>query len=166
MISKILITHKGIAGASKGLKSGLKLIPSGLSQQVLTVLLNRFFSPELQAGDLDFIASKPVRIEVTDLGLEFVVKLNRTRLQVVSAKSEHQVALRGDSQQLFLLSAGRVDPDTLFFRRQLSIQGDTEAALELKNLLDTIELAERIPPLLNRATQSLATELENLHQAS
>ena len=32
------------------------------------------------------------------------------------------------------------DPDTLFFHRRLSIEGDTELGLLVKNLLDRIEL--------------------------
>jgi hypothetical protein len=40
----------------------------------------------------------------------------------------------------FLQTAGRQeDPDTLFFKRELSIVGDTELGLRVKNMLDAIE---------------------------
>ena len=38
------------------------------------------------------------------------------------------------------MATRRVDPDTLFFERRLSIDGDTETGLRLKNLLDAVEL--------------------------
>lgn len=39
------------------------------------------------------------------------------------------------------------DPDTLFFNRQLSIEGDTELGLVVKNMLDAIEWPPRLPGL-------------------
>lgn len=38
------------------------------------------------------------------------------------------------------LLARQEDPDTLFFNRELSIEGDTELGLIVKNMLDAIEL--------------------------
>lgn len=38
------------------------------------------------------------------------------------------------------LLARQEDPDTLFFNRELSIEGDTELGLVVKNMLDAIEL--------------------------
>ena len=38
-----------------------------------------------------------------------------------------------------MLATRAEDPDTLFFNRRLSIEGDTETALTIKNLLDALE---------------------------
>ena len=43
-----------------------------------------------------------------------------------------------------LLARRLEDPDTLFFSRRLSMEGDTELGLLVKNTLDAIEL-----PILN-----------------
>ena len=44
------------------------------------------------------------------------------------------------------------DPDTLFFNRQLLIEGDTELGLTVKNMLDAIEWSRLpLPPFLRRA---------------
>jgi predicted lipid carrier protein YhbT len=37
------------------------------------------------------------------------------------------------------LLARQEDPDTLFFNRELSIEGDTELGLVVKNMLDAVE---------------------------
>lgn len=49
--------------------------------------------------------------------------------------------------------ARQEDPDTLFFNRELSIEGDTELGLIVKNMLDAIELPELpqiFPPAFRR----------------
>jgi predicted lipid carrier protein YhbT len=40
------------------------------------------------------------------------------------------------------LLARQEDPDTLFFNRELSIVGDTELGLVIKNMLDAVELPQ------------------------
>ncbi|MCV5960072.1 SCP2 sterol-binding domain-containing protein, partial [Escherichia coli] len=52
--------------------------------------------------------------------------------------------------------AGRKeDPDTLFFQRRLSIEGDTELGLEVKNLMDSVDL-EQLPKAMQVALNQLA----------
>lgn len=167
MISKNWVISKLVTEFPKGVKFGVNYLPKGVYLTPIEQILNRFFRAELQRCDLDFIEAKPVRVEVSDLGLEFTVMLQQQRLRVCPGTEGHAVSLRGTSQHLFLLSTQRVDPDTLFFRRLLSIQGNTEAALELKNLLDTIELENRLPKFLHGMTETIADTLEqNLHQVS
>ena len=57
---------------------------------------------------------------------------------------------------LILIAGRKEDPDSLFFQRRLRIEGDTELGLELKNLLDSIDL-DLLPGLLKRALCDLAT---------
>lgn len=42
--------------------------------------------------------------------------------------------------RLFVLAQRQEDPDTLFFNRRLSMEGDTELGLVVKNTLDGLEL--------------------------
>jgi len=58
------------------------------------------------------------------------------------------VCIRGDLKSFVLLAAQKEDPDTLFFQRDLVIEGDTDLGLEVKNLLDSLELDELPPELL------------------
>lgn len=55
------------------------------------------------------------------------------------------VLFRANSTELLLLLTQQADPDTLFFQRRLSISGDTELALQLKNYLDTLEPDNLLP---------------------
>ena len=44
------------------------------------------------------------------------------------------------------------DPDTLFFQRRLMLTGDTELGLEIRNVLDAIDIDE-LPGKLKRLMQ-------------
>ncbi|WP_113906878.1 ubiquinone anaerobic biosynthesis accessory factor UbiT [Aliidiomarina celeris] len=160
MINKNRVTHELVQGFPKGIGVLLKITPQWITFNSIERALNLFFKPECTAGDLDFITNQAVRIEVSDLNLQFVVALQAQKLKVHSAHFAHAATFRGNSQDLLLLMTQHVDPDTLFFRRRLSIQGDTELALELKNLLDTIELESRLPKRLVHMTKVIANTIE------
>lgn len=49
------------------------------------------------------------------------------------------VCFRGELHAYLKLLTRQEDPDTLFFNRQLAIEGDTELGLAIKNLLDAID---------------------------
>lgn len=50
------------------------------------------------------------------------------------------MTLSATAHDFLLLAQRRQDPDTLFFSRRLSMEGDTELGLVVKNALDAIEL--------------------------
>lgn len=64
------------------------------------------------------------------------------------------LAFRANLSAFLQLLARQEDPDTLFFNRELSIEGDTELGLLVKNMLDAIEWPQlRLPeglPFLQR----------------
>ncbi|MGE5386195.1 MAG: ubiquinone anaerobic biosynthesis accessory factor UbiT [Betaproteobacteria bacterium] len=61
------------------------------------------------------------------------------------------LALRANLSAFLQLLTRQEDPDTLFFNRELSIEGDTELGLIVKNMLDAIELPRiPLPFALNR----------------
>ena len=49
------------------------------------------------------------------------------------------VSIRGQWKEFLLLASRQEDPDTLFFRRRLVIEGDTDLGLAIKNLLDSLD---------------------------
>ena len=53
--------------------------------------------------------------------------------------SKWDVRIKGKLEDFWLLATRREDPDTLFFNRRLSIEGDTETGLYVKNMLDALE---------------------------
>ena len=49
------------------------------------------------------------------------------------------VTISGNWREFLLLASRQEDPDTLFFRRRLVIEGHTELGLALKNLIDSLD---------------------------
>ena len=52
---------------------------------------------------------------------------------------ETDLTFRANVSAYLQLLARQEDPDTLFFNRELSIEGDTELGLIVKNMLDAVE---------------------------
>lgn len=86
-----------------------------------------------------------VMIDPIDLPLVFVLELapEGPNVSIVSTdddEGEVSATIRGQLKSLLDLAEGRVDGDTLFFNRDLSIEGDTEAVVALRNAVDDAEL--------------------------
>lgn len=56
-----------------------------------------------------------------------------------NAENAPDLAFRANLSAFLQLMARQEDPDTLFFNRELSIEGDTELGLLVKNMLDAVE---------------------------
>jgi predicted lipid carrier protein YhbT len=126
--------------APRLLRHPLKLVPFPLQQNLMEALLGRVFREAIEEGEFAFLAGKWLKVEVSDLGLCWFISEQEGKL-VVARKCEHaDVCFSGNSQDLVLIAGRREDPDSLFFQRRLKIEGDTELGLEVKNLMDSLDL--------------------------
>jgi len=112
----------------------------------------------LSEGELDFLEGRFLGIEIADVNLQWITTLQNGRL-TVSRDAEADVWFRGEANDLLLVAARKADPDMLFFQRRLVIEGDTELGLEVKNLMDAIEL-DAMPTPLRTGLQQLAAFVE------
>ena len=126
----------------------LGLIPTRLNSALLAMLLNRLFKPELDDGELDFLAGKQILISVADARLSYRLTLEDGTLTAVSDGRTEDLSIAGNVYDFLLLATRREDADTLFFNRRLKLGGDTELGLYVKNFLDGMEIEERMGPLL------------------
>jgi predicted lipid carrier protein YhbT len=98
-----------------------------------------------------------LRIVPDELGLAFELTVERRspRLSTASrdSNSEADAEIRGSLPALIALLEGRIDGDALFFSRELTISGDTELVLALRNSVDAarIDLIEDLSSLLGPA---------------
>lgn len=123
-----------------------KHVPFAVQRRVIELAASRLFAEPLAEGAFDLLRQRWLRLEVTDLGLSWCLSCNGTKLQV--AQREHvDVCIRGCWRDFLLLASRQEDPDTLFFRRRLVIEGDTDLGLGVKNLLDGLD-PEQLPPRL------------------
>lgn len=124
-------------------------VPSGLQRAILQRAANRLFAEPLADGAFDILDGHWLRLEVSDLGLAWSFTHDRNGLRFADACSP-SVTIRGSWRDFLLLAGRQEDPDTLFFRRRLVIEGDTELGLAVKNLIDSLD-PDSLPSWMWRA---------------
>lgn len=134
-----------------------RAVPRLLRQEALSTGLNHVFAQALKQDELAFMRGRRVRIVVPDIQLTFSVTLLGQRLCVSMKAVATDVTFRAELHDLLRVIAGQVDPDTLFFRRKLAIEGNTELGLALKNFLDSQSPEELMPAPLFRLVNHLAS---------
>lgn len=115
----------------------LRLLPSGLHSRALVAFLNRVLAEPLRQGELEMLEGRTLVVEVQDAGLRYALTNEGGRL--VSSDAPADVTMSGQVHDFLLMLTRREDPDTLFFQRRLSIQGDTGLGLGVKNFLDGLD---------------------------
>ena len=128
-------------------------VPFVLQRLALEKGLNRLFAEPLADGAFDVLRGCWLRLQVRDLNLAWYVTLTDRGLQVAE-RALAQVSISGSWGNFLLLASRKEDPDTLFFRRRLVIEGDTELGLAVKNLLDSLD-PDELPTWLWSALQQL-----------
>lgn len=97
----------------------------------------------LPADSLDMVEGKVVLIDVTDTGGQALFTWRDGLFRPLFKQTQApDLIFRAKLSAYLQLLARQEDPDTLFFNRQLTIEGDTELGLTVKNLLDAVEWPE------------------------
>lgn len=117
----------------------VSFLPHQLQHRVINDWLRRQFSAVSESGDLNFLRGRFLAIQVDDIEFDLLITLGKHGLVMINGDVEKDAIISGPLESFLLLAEQVVDPDTLFFGRKLSVEGDTEFALEVKNLLYRVE---------------------------
>ena len=120
----------------------LRRVPVAWQGALLEAAMRRVLATPIANGALDLLLDRRLGIEVSDLGLRWVVALREGRMQVCAQDETAEATVRGTATDLLLLASRREDADTLFFQRRLILTGDTELGLTARNLLDQMPWQE------------------------
>ncbi|MBN9423215.1 MAG: sterol-binding protein [Candidatus Accumulibacter sp. 66-26] len=107
----------------------------------LTAGLNAVARMKLLPEDsLELLEGRTFFVEVLDTGgkVSFTYRAGFFR-PLFSTPDTPDLSFRANLSAFLQLLARQEDPDTLFFNRELSIEGDTELGLVVKNMLDAVE---------------------------
>lgn len=151
------VNSKLVAALPTMIRTVTRCAPKAAKACVLQLALNRFFRPELKAGELDFLSGKTLVVQVADIALQFAISLNGDSLVVQLNSPQQDLLLKAEFTDFVAMISNTADPDTLFFRRRLQMLGDTELGLYCKNLLDSIG-PERLPKLCQLGLNWLAEQ--------
>ena len=119
---------------------GLRLIPEAVHAQVVAHALSRLLRGQTIERRLPELEGKRIDIEISDAPCTLRLRVAGSQIHACTKKvSACDVRIRGSLADYWKLATRTEDPDTLFFARRLSLEGDTETALYIKNLLDALE---------------------------
>jgi len=118
----------------------LSLLPVYPGSLLFATGLNLALKSNLPADVQQSLNGKKLRIKVTDACLSFDFLWNGSRFAAGSNQGEPDLTIGASAHDFLLLAQRKEDPDTLFFSRRLSMEGDTELGLLVKNTLDAIDL--------------------------
>ena len=102
-------------------------------------LFNHWARGQAICGALEALEGKRVRIRLTDAPLQLNLRVTGGALKAAAGREEPHVILRGRCADFARLATRAEDPDTLFFQRRLSLEGETETGVAIKNALDALE---------------------------
>ena len=117
----------------------LSRLPAYPGSALLAGLLNRLLLPRLPSDVLAMLANRSLRIVVRDARLQFDFSYASSRFVARPAGQPSDLTISASVYDFVRLAQRQEDPDTLFFSRRLSMQGDTELGLVVKNALDALE---------------------------
>jgi len=121
----------------------LSLLPKQPHSYLFTTLLNVALRRYLKPQDLQPLHGKHICIRIKDGGIAFHFSVTHKHFVAVRPISRPDLTISANAYDFLRLGLRKEDPDTLFFNRRLTMEGDTELGLFVKNTLDSLEL----PPL-------------------
>lgn len=169
------LRSKAINVMPKILRPAFALLPFSLQQKALLPALHSVFNEAIADGDFEFLQNKWLKISITDINLHWLISFSDEKLIMADASShannhdnnEHDgnfdVSFSATAEDLLLIAGRKQDPDTLFFQRRLKIEGDTELGLEVKNLIDAIEL-DQLPSLIHQFVELCANLVQQTRE--
>lgn len=138
-----------------------RFIPYAAQKPVLALVLNESFRVPLSHGEMGFLEGAKIRIKVTDLCFDWLIRVDSGRFTPINRDWEDDVSISGESPDFLLLATRQADPDTLFFQRRIRIEGDTELGLGVKNTMDSMDWDD-LPTPLRKLLQLVGVMIEKL----
>jgi predicted lipid carrier protein YhbT len=102
--------------------------------------LNLALADKLASDVSPLLLGKKLRLRVTDTQWAFDFAWTNGRFVASQNAGEADLTIAASAYDFVLLARRMEDPDTLFFNRRLSMEGDTELGLLVKNSMDAIEM--------------------------
>jgi predicted lipid carrier protein YhbT len=121
------------------LGSVLSRLPAYPGAMLLVTALNFGLAKQIPSDVSDLLQRKKLRIHVRDARLTFDFIWKGQRFLANNRHATPDLTISANASDFLQLAQRQEDPDTLFFNRRLSMEGDTELGLVVKNTLDALE---------------------------
>lgn len=137
----------------KPLAALLSRLPSFPPSFALATALNLGLASQLPEDVRARLQGRKFRIHIRDAGVMMDFTWNGRRFAALPRQSRTDLTIAATGPDFLKLAQRQEDADTLFFSRRLSMQGDTELGLVVKNTLDALELPVLDLSRLRRTTR-------------
>ncbi|WP_416189988.1 ubiquinone anaerobic biosynthesis accessory factor UbiT [Neisseria sp. CCUG17229] len=114
-------------------------LPAKPPRFILVTALNTMLAKELLPADMSLFAGRKFEIDVLDAGVKIRFSANEEKFIANAFEGTPDLRLAANGVDFMRMIMREEDPDTLFFKRKLQIEGDTELGLITKNLLDSVD---------------------------
>lgn len=128
-----------------------------IASLALATALNVFLRRRLPAEIFERLAGREVSIDVREPAFRVSFRVQGRHFVPVRPTASPYLRFRASARDLAAIAAREADPDTLFFNRRLVVEGDTEAALMVKNALDCMEFP-RTRAIMRRVLRRLSPQ--------
>lgn len=118
----------------------LSRLPAFPAALALTTALNASVARQLPADVGAMLLNKRLRIQVRDARVTLDFTWTGGAFAPRARHVQTDLCISASAHDFVRLAQRHDDPDTLFFNRRLSMEGDTELGLVVKNTLDALEL--------------------------
>ena len=144
----------------------LRTLPDSVHSRLFAGISTQLLRGQPFANKLAKLQGKVLQLTFTDTGncWRFIIGTDSLTVDLMGNEPV-DIHVQGSTKNFLLLATHNEDPDTLFFNQELSLEGNTEDGLYLRNVMDAMEFdtrahlqnifghpfAEIITPLLQRA---------------
>lgn len=115
-----------------------RLMPSPLASAPLLLMLELARRRQWLTAP-ESLYGKTFLMQIEDLGLALSFICDQGKFKPIAKKLDADVRLSASAMDFFQLASGMEDADTLFFRRRLKMEGDTELGIAVKYWIDASE---------------------------
>ena len=122
-------------------------LPGLPGSMLFVTALNLALAKQLNPDVTQMLIDKKLRLCVLDAQWTFDFEWRNSRFVACQNAAASDLTISASAHDFFKLARRQEDPDTLFFNRRLTMEGDTELGLLVKNTIDAIEL-----PVMNLET--------------
>ncbi|MRW84109.1 sterol-binding protein [Pseudoduganella sp. FT26W] len=126
-------------------------LPAYPGSLLCVAALNLVLKPHLPDDVRAGLTGRHLRVRVSDAGVAFDFTWRGDGFAALHSAGVPDLEIGACTRDFIALAKREQDPDTLFFSRRLSMEGDTELGLLVKNTLDAIEV-----PVTELGRQALA----------
>ena len=119
-------------------------LPGLPGSMLFVTALNLALAKQLNPDVTQMLIDKKLRLCVLDAQWTFDFEWRNSRFVACQNAAASDLTISASAHDFVKLARRQEDPDTLFFNRRLTMEGDTELGLLVKNTIDAIEL-----PVLN-----------------